>query len=129
LPATGLAAAGRLQNLIAVHYVGDFFVAIAAQRGGDEMKRGVSLRLCEVAEAQTVPLKNSAGQVRPARSLAARETECDFCLLRRAQCGQKCVGRFDDTWRHRSLLGTDCERKHERETNQADPHGHPPGSI
>src|SRR5579863_10449688 len=66
LTATGPPASGILQDLIAVHDVGDLVVTLAAQGCGNQRERRLALLRRQVAEAQAIPLKSSSGKVGPA---------------------------------------------------------------
>src|SRR4029079_12207388 len=87
LAAPGPAASLILQNVIAIHDVGDLLIAVATQGGGHQCERGLTLLRRQVAKTQTLSLKNPGGQVRPAGPLAAGEIEGAFGTLR---IGERC---------------------------------------
>src|SRR5215471_14502088 len=118
LASTGLPASGVFEHFIAIHDVGDFLIAVAAQRRGDQRERRGSLALGEIAETQAVALKDAGGKIRPAgRFLAAVEGEGDLRLLCGAERREKIVrgsNRFGRDGRLRAALDeAPCNRRHE----------------
>ncbi len=83
-------ATRRLQQLIGLDDLIDFFVALRTQRRRQHRHGGVLLRLGEIAHAQTGASESSRRQIRPALALrVVFEIKYDFATLGIIKCGEE----------------------------------------
>ena len=118
-------AACVLKDLIAVHDVRDFLITVVAQRCGHESQSCASLVWSEIAESQSVALKNPARKIGPSGALAAIEGESGLGSFCAAQTVQKGIRRGHDfsvnhgsAWIGRLLTGSLHETQRNRNRKQ-----------